>query len=78
MKRLSRYFHRESIAKNSTWIWWLLRKKVYVTHLQGEKWFILELIQLTLLYDIGKSVFDPLDGTDSVSHLAWNYHLAAF
>jgi len=33
---------------------------------------------LTLLYDISKSVFDPLDGTDSIPHLARNYHLAAF
>lgn len=32
---------------------------------------------LTRLYDVGKSVFDPLDGADSVPHLAGNYHLAA-
>ena len=39
---------------------------------------LFQLIILTLLYDISKSVFDPLDGTNSIPHFARNYHLAAF
>lgn len=35
-------------------------------------------VALTRLYDVGKSVFDPLDVAGSVSNFARYYHLAAF
>lgn len=55
-----------------------LYERVYVKRrFRKERFLRCVCIELTWLYDVGKSVFDPLDGTDSVPDLARNYHLAA-